>query len=76
MHPNTDFLKFARVYRERILLKSYEGKKGLIGSVFSILGFLISLKFSGLLQNFGNHFVPSNGHAFQSLRLVLEVVNL
>ncbi len=75
MNTNSDLSKFARVYRERILLKSYEGKKGHIGSAFSILDILISLKFSGLLQNSGNHFVLSKGHAFQALRMVLEVDN-
>jgi transketolase len=65
--------KFAHSFRSKILKNSLENKKGHVGSSFSVLDILISLKFCGLLQHSKNHFVLSKGHAFQAFRMVLEL---
>jgi len=73
MESNSELLRIAHLSRSRILQNSYENNKGHIGSAFSVLDILIALRFCGLLQHFKNNFVLSKGHAFQALRMVLEL---
>ena len=73
MESTTELSKFALSFRSKILKNSLDNNKGHIGSAFSVIDILISLKFCGLLQDSKNHFVLSKGHAFQALRMVLEL---